>query len=123
MSDDILKYLPEKVVSVDVIVTEERLAHIRERHEADYPLFLQYGEICIAQPDIVVKDEKNIGTYFMIKKCPGVSLNVVVCMVLSEENPLLKSSVMTFYRIRDKNLGKLLKKNRIFYQSKSISTE
>lgn len=71
-------------------------------------VFRNFNALLRAQPVIVVKDEKNIGTYFMIKKCPGVSLNVVVRMVLSEENPLLKSSAMTFYRIRDKNLGKLL---------------
>ena len=52
----------------------------------------------------------------MIKKLPEMNLNVVVCVVLQTDESNLKNSVMTFYRIREKNLKKLIEKNSLLYK-------
>lgn len=52
----------------------------------------------------------------MVKKLPETNLNVVVRVVLETDDNNLKNSVMTFYRIRDKNLKKLIEKNRLLYK-------
>ena len=49
----------------------------------------------------------------MVKKLPETNLNVVVRVVLETDSSKLKNSVMTFYRIREKNLQKLIEKNGI----------
>jgi len=46
----------------------------------------------------------------MVKKLPDTNLNVVVRVVLETDEIGWKNSVMTFYRIREKNLKKLIKK-------------
>jgi len=51
----------------------------------------------------------------MIKKLPDTNLNVVVRLVLQDEEIKRKNSVMTFYRIREKNLEKLINKNKLLY--------
>ena len=43
------------------------------------------------------------------------NLNVVVRFVLQGEDTSRKNSVMTFYRIREKNLKKLINKNNLLY--------
>ena len=53
---------------------------------------------------------------FMIKKLPGTNLNVVVRVVLETDEDGLKNSVMTFYRIRERNLRKLEEKNKLLYK-------
>lgn len=40
----------------------------------------------------------------MVKKLPDTNLNVVVRVVLETDEIGWKNSVMTFYRIREKNL-------------------
>ena len=60
--------------------------------------------------------EKEYGTVFMIKKLPETNLNVVVRVVLGTDDSKLKNSVMTFYRIREKNLKKRIEKNRVLYK-------
>ena len=52
---------------------------------------------------MIVKDIKHNGTVFMIKKLPDTNLNVVVRVVRETDESHLKNSVMTFYRIREKN--------------------
>ena len=92
----------------EVVVTEERMEHIRKRHPEDVELFALYGKETVLKPDILLVDEKHIGTVFAIKRLPETNLNVVV-------RPDRKNSVMTFYRIRERNLKKLMEKNRLLY--------
>lgn len=101
--------------TTEVVVTDERIAHIKERHPEDYLLFEQYGRESILSPDILIQDIKNVGTVFAVKKLPDTNLNVVLRPVLDTDNPDFKNSVMTFYRIREKNLKKLMEKNPVLY--------
>lgn len=99
----------------EVVITPERAEHIRVRHPQDYELFRQYGKATVEQPDLLIRDLKNKGTVFAVKKLPDTNLNVILRLVLEEDAPQLKNSVMTFYRIREKNLKKLIAKNQLLY--------
>ncbi|MBT9777728.1 hypothetical protein GPL15_14585 [Clostridium sp. MCC353] len=105
-----------KIKTDEIIVTNERIEHIMERHPEDYSLFEKYGKESVSDPDLIIKDIKNIGTVFMVKKLPETNLNVVVRVVLGGDDDKLKNSVMTFYRIRDRNLKKLIEKNGLLYK-------
>ena len=114
-----LKLLKNKFLNLktdEIIVTNERIKHIKQRHMEDYELFLRYGKQCVQQPDIILKDEKNLGTIFMIKRISETNLNVIVRLALNSDKEGLKNSVMTFYRVRDKNLKKLMEKHEILYK-------
>lgn len=100
----------------EVILTNERMAHIKERHPEDIELFEKYGKECIDSPDLIVSDEKNAGTVFMIKTVAETNLNVVLRLALGEDGRKLKNSVMTFWRIRKRNLKKLIDKNELLYK-------
>ena len=53
----------------------------------------------------------------MIKMIPGNSVNIVIRLALGEDNAELKNSVLTCYRLREKNLKKLIKKNKLLYKN------
>lgn len=99
----------------EITVTGERIAHIRERHFIDYELFEKYGAQCVQNPDYIIKDNKNENTVFMVKKLPDINLNVISKLALDTDKSGLKNSVMTFYRIRERNLKKLITKNTLLY--------
>lgn len=105
-----------KIQTDEIIVTNERLDHIKERHPEDFELFNLYGVESVTAPDMIIKDEKHEGTVFMIKKLSETNLNVVVRVVLEVDELGRKNSVMTFYRIRERNLKKLLEKNKLLYK-------
>lgn len=105
-----------KIQTSETIVTSERISHIKERHLIDYELFEVYGAECIQNPDYIIKDNKNEGTVFMVKKLPDTNLNVVSRLALDSDKSGLKNSVMTFYRIRERNLKKLIEKNQLLYK-------
>lgn len=106
-----------KLQTDEVIITNERFEHIKERHGIDVSLFEEYASIAVTKPDIVLKDTMHDNTVFMVKKLPETNLNVVVRLALNTDTVGLKNSVMTFYRIREKNLKKLEKKHKLLYKS------
>jgi len=63
-------------------------------------------------------DEKRESTVFLIKKLPETNLNVVLRLALEIDNKDLKNSIMTFHRVRDSNLNKMLKRNKVLYMQK-----
>lgn len=102
----------------EVVVTEERLAHIKLRHPEDFALFCEYGKQAIENPDIIAEDTKHENTVFVIRHLPETNLNVVVRLALDTDEPGYKNSVITFYRLREKNLKKLLERNPVLYKRK-----
>lgn len=105
-----------KLKTDEIIVTNERLEHIKSRHPEDYSLFEKYGAKTVESPDIIIKDLKNENTVFMVKSLDDTNLNVVAKLILDTDESDYKNSVMTFYRIRNKNLVKLEKKNKTLYK-------
>ena len=101
--------------TTEVVVTEERVAHIKERHPEDFTLFEQYGAETVLFPDLLILDEKHAGIVFAVRRLEESNLNVVVRLALETDKNEYKNSVMTFYRLRDRNLKKLLEKNRLLY--------
>lgn len=103
--------------TTEVVLTDERKHHIMEHHPNDFELFDQNCEEIIKNPHIVLKDEKNTNTVFMIRHIEDTNVNVVVKIATQDDQQHPKNSVMTSYRIRDKNLKKLEKKNKVLYKS------
>ena len=109
-----------KVQTDEIVVTNEREAHIKARHPEDFELFQKYGAETVNNPDFIIRDGKNQGTVFMVRKLPDVNLNVVVRVALEIDEEGLKNSVMTFYRIRERNLRKMIEKNSILIGKGSV---
>ncbi|MGN0432460.1 MAG: PBECR2 nuclease fold domain-containing protein [Lachnospiraceae bacterium] len=107
----------EQIQTDEVIITQERLEHIKSRHPEDFDYFLMYGKESIESPDIILKDEKNTATVFMIKRLPETNLNVIVRVALDTDKDGLKNSVMTFYRLRNRNLEKMMKRHELLYKA------
>ena len=116
MNTSILEKEFGKLQTSEIIVTNERINHIKEKHLIDYELFEKYSVACVQNPDYIIKDNKNKGTVFMVKKLSDTNLNVVSRLALDLDENGLKNSVMTFYRIRERNLKKLIDKNTLLYK-------
>ena len=75
--------------TTEVVITDERIAHIKVHHPEDYLLFQQYGKAAILSPDLLVQDCKHIGTVFVIKKLPDTNLNAILRLALETDTKIL----------------------------------
>lgn len=78
LNKDFLEKEFGKILTDEIIVTEERLLHIKTRHSEDYGLFERYGSDCVVMPDLIIKDMSHDGTVIMIKRLLEINLSVIV---------------------------------------------
>ena len=108
--------LCSEISTEEVILTKERLEHIKEKHKEDLKLCFNKLDYIIKEPDYILEEVKNELTAMIIKHIENTNINVILKLAMKNDNIHTKNSIMTLYRIRDKNLEKLIKKNKIIYK-------
>lgn len=111
------KEISNNIITDEVILTSERYNHIMERHKQDFELYFNEFGTVISDPDYILKDFKNKDTAIVIKHIDNTNLNIVLKLAIGKDSIHTKNSIMTCYRIRNKNLQKLKEKNKIVYKS------
>lgn len=105
-----------KLKTDEVVLTNEREAHIKNHHPQDYIYLEKYGAETVKDPDIILVDSKNISTALLIKRLPETNINVALRLAMETDTKDIKNSIMTFYRVRDSFLKKMLKKHKVIYK-------
>ena len=106
----------DKIITDDVILTEERKLHIYEDHNKDYEIIINNIDRVVLNPKEILEDRKNKDTLFFIDKLNQNSLNVIVRLNTTNNKKHPQNSVMTAWIIRDSNLKKLRQKNVTIYK-------
>lgn len=58
----------DKIVTEDVIISEERIKHVKEHHPGDFEKYGKYVGTIIEEPDYILVDSKNVDTLLYMKK-------------------------------------------------------
>ena len=106
-----------KLVTEEVVLTNERKNHILEDHRKDYQIIMNNIKRVVLNPREILEDIKNNDTLFFIEKKKKNNLNVVVKLNTTNNKRHPKNSIMTAWIIRDKNLKKLQQKNITIYKN------
>lgn len=100
-----------------VVLSDERIGHIMERHPGAYEQYGQYVSQTIEQPDYILEDMKNANTAAFIRHVEGTNLNVIIKLAIKDNEAKMKSSVITLYPMSDKRLRRLINKSKVVYKS------
>lgn len=116
---DVLKYqcIADDISTDEVIITDERIAHVKERHPNDYERYVDYiGEI-LADPDYILEANKP-NTAFVLKEISIVDekFQMIVRLKVSEDPIEYKNSIITFLKISEKKWNKYLRNKKILYR-------
>ena len=114
---DIYSCITEDIVTEDVIITEERIEHIKERHPNDYERFYCYLPEIISSPDYIV-DANKPNTAVILKEVgeQGERFKLVLRIKVQGDPQEYKNSIMTFWYIGDATWRKILKNKTILYK-------
>lgn len=111
------KDISNNIITDEVVLTSERLNHILEKHKEDFEMYFNILDKVVETPDYILKDRKNEDTAMVIKHIENTNINVIIRLAVRNDEIHLKNSIMTLYRIRDKNLHKLIEKNKCVYKN------
>lgn len=100
-----------------VIITDERVKHIQERHPNDFERFSGYFKEIVENPDYIIADERP-NTALVLKKIEGQGehFRLALRLVTPADNPNYMNSIITFMKIREKEWNRLLRNKKILYK-------
>ena len=107
----------DKIVTDDVVLTEERRKHIYDDHFNDYEIIMANIDRVVLNPNEVLEDSRNKDTLFFIDKLNKNNLNVIVRLNTTDDKEHPQNSIMTAWIIRDSNLKKIRKRNKTIYKN------
>ena len=114
---DIYKCITEDILTDEVVLTEERVAHIKERHPQDYEKYQKYMIKILEQPDYIIQANKpNTGIVLKQIAENGEKFQLVLRLKMREDKPEFKNSVITFLKINERTWKKYLRNKKILYK-------
>ena len=113
----IYKCVTDNIVTDEVIITNNQIRHIKERHPNDYERFSGYFSQIVESPDYIIKANKP-NTALILKeiKSNGEVFKTVLRLVTSKDDPTYKNSIITFMKIDNKEWNRLLRNKTILYK-------
>ncbi len=114
---DIYACISSNHIADEVIITEEQMMHIRERHPEAYIDTMHYIRKILDDPDYIFKD-KRPNTGLVVKKILNgkESSLLVLKIITSDDNKDYKNSVITSWKITEKRLNNYLRNKDIIYK-------
>ena len=93
----------------DVIITDEQIAHIKAHHPWDYERYAEYLPQMLMKPDYILEANRP-HTAFVLKsfEMEGVRFQLILRLVTSVDPQGYSNSVITFLKISEKKWNKYL---------------
>lgn len=109
--------ITDKYITDEVIITEEQLVHIFNRHPEAYNEIINHIREILKDPDFILRD-KHPNTGLVIKKIYETEESSLLVLRIStvEEKAGYKNSVITCWKITKKRLENYLRNKEIIYK-------
>ena len=116
---NLYRCVTDKIITEDVIITDERIQHIKIRHPGDYECFVGYMAETIRNPDYIIKDKKA-NTFIVLKEIEdaGQKFRLILRLRIESDPEDYKNSVLSFWRIGDTTWRKAIKNKDVLYSRK-----
>ena len=115
---EIYQCITDDIVTNEVVITENQLQHIKERHSDAYENVVTNLKDVIESPDYIIED-KHKNTGLVIRKIKtDDNFQIVLRICTSEDENGYKNSVISSWKISEKRLQNYLRNKRILYKKK-----
>ena len=121
LDKELYKVITEDIRTDEVIITDERIQHIQERHPDDYERFSAYLAEIVQNPDYIIRDPRP-QTGMLLKEITvgetGEHFRVALRLAASQDPAHYKNSIITFLKIRQKEWERLIHNKESLYKAK-----
>ena len=109
----------DKIITDEVIITDERIQHIKARHPGDYERFVDYMAETIKTPDYIIEDKKA-NTAIVLKEFndSGQKFRLVLRLKIETDPEEYKNSILSFWHVGETSWKKTVKNKNVLYSRK-----
>lgn len=106
------------IITDEVIISEERITHIKEHHPELINNEIIYIKDVLGDPDYIFEDRKNIDTILMIKNIDKTYKDYRLVVKLNTNKNLKEKSntIISFWKINKKKLGQFIRNEKIIFE-------
>ena len=106
------------IMTDEVILTDERVAHIKEHHPGDYEEYGKYITTIIEDPDYILDDNKNLDTILLMKTIQEEQKNIQVVVRLNTNEDIKgkQNSILTLWKVKTKTYNQMLRNKKIIWE-------
>lgn len=109
--------ITKDIVTDEVVITDERIQHIKERHPGDYERYVGYIAQIVEAPDYILEANKpNTGVVLKEIKSNGEKFKVVLRLKIESDPTDYRNSVLSFWHIGDTTWKKNIKNKKVLYK-------
>lgn len=119
ISLDVYSVVAEDICTDEVIMTDERIAHIEDHHPGDYAQFSPYLPEILEAPDYIIRDERP-NTAIVLKEIFDAEkqkyVRVALRLATISDRSDHKNSILTLMKIRKQEYNRLVKNKEVLYK-------
>ena len=107
-----------EITTDEVIITDEQIRHIKERHGDNFDDFLKYLPEILSAPDYIIRDDKYPNTALILKEIISEDKRVQVVLRLHtlSDVPEYKNSIISFWEISRSRWENYLRNKKVLYK-------
>ena len=117
---ELYRTVTKDIATDDVIITAERIEHIKVRHPNDWERFNNYLVDIIKAPDYIIRDDRPYTAMLLKEISVGENnehFRVALRLTTSNDPKNYKNSIITFLKIREKEWNRVIRNKEILYQA------
>lgn len=111
----------EDITTDEVVITEERIQHIKDRHPNDYERYFRFMADMIVQPQYIIEDA-DLNTAFVLRQFEDENsqFRLILRLHTAADAKGRKNSVITFQYIKAKEFSRLIRNKKILYRAPDL---
>lgn len=114
---DIYKCVTNDITTDEVIITDERISHIKDHHPGHFELIEPFLQTAIDSPDYILKDAKNTGLILKQITENDLRIQMVLRIHTSADTAGFKNSIISAWKISESRWENYINNKEILYKS------
>lgn len=114
---EIYKCITDDIVTDEVIITDNQIQHIKDRHPDSYLKCIENLKSALEEPDLIIQDKhKNTGLVVKRLDAEEGHTQIVLRICTSEDPEGYKNSIISSWEISEKRLQNYLRNKQVLYR-------
>ncbi len=110
------RVVSEAIRTDEVVITDERIQHIKDHHPNDFERYSQYISKMLESPQYILEDSvPNTAVILQHFVENDEHFRLILKLAVVGDDPVKKNSVITFLKISEKKYKKYLRNKKILY--------
>ena len=115
---EIYSCVTEHIITDEVIITDERISHIKTRHPNDFEMYCHFLKESVERPDYIIQANKPKSALILKAfENNNRQFKMVLRLVTPNDNTQFKNSIITFMKINNQEWNRLINNKNILYKS------